>query len=229
MLYEVTLDELKDVCDGAMEIILVPQSGITTLVHPPQYHSFLTVQHKKLFRSILESNSYQSAPEPKGYALMESASFKDGKEGLNYSNKRETEDRLELQGPKGSPNAIHPKLLAKGLCEHTTRVIKGAILWLYSMIIITHWETGSSKGFSFVDFNSEEVVKATNESMENDEIHGKKVTWVGSNLRVKVALEVAVEPEIPLEAEAVAKGSGAISQETKKEVATTSHRRENQV
>ena len=44
----------------------------------------------------------------KGYAFIEFASFEDAKEALNSCNKREIEGRairLELQGPRGSPNA----------------------------------------------------------------------------------------------------------------------------
>lgn len=42
------------------------------------------------------------------YAFIEFASFEDAKEALNSCNKREIEGRairLELQGPRGSPNA----------------------------------------------------------------------------------------------------------------------------
>ena len=42
--------------------------------------------------------------------------------------------------------------------------------------IVTDWETGSSKGFGFVDFSSEEDAKAAKEAMEDGEIDGNKVT-----------------------------------------------------
>lgn len=47
------------------------------------------------------------------YAFIEFASFEDAKEALNSCNKREIEGRairLELQGPRGSPNARSRKL-----------------------------------------------------------------------------------------------------------------------
>ena len=62
----------------------------------------------------------------KGYAFIEFASFEDVKEALNSCNKREIEGRarrLELQGPRGSPNArSQPSktLFVKGHSEDTT-------------------------------------------------------------------------------------------------------------
>ena len=50
----------------------------------------------------------------KGYTFIEFASFEDAKEALNSCNKREIEGRairLELQGPRGSPNARSRKSL----------------------------------------------------------------------------------------------------------------------
>ncbi|ELW65577.1 Nucleolin [Tupaia chinensis] len=42
--------------------------------------------------------------------------------------------------------------------------------------MVTDQETGSSKGFGFVDFNSEEDAKAAKEAMEDGEIDESKVT-----------------------------------------------------
>lgn len=51
------------------------------------------------------------------YAFIEFASFEDAKEALNSCNKREIEGRairLELQGPRGSPNARSRELYLIG-------------------------------------------------------------------------------------------------------------------
>ena len=42
--------------------------------------------------------------------------------------------------------------------------------------IVTDWETGSLKGFGFVDFNSKEDAKAAKEAREDGEIEANKVT-----------------------------------------------------
>ncbi|KAM5269115.1 nucleolin isoform 1-T1 [Hipposideros larvatus] len=121
--------------------------------------------------------------KPKGYAFIEFASFEDAKEALNSCNKREIEGRairLELQGPRGSPNArSQPSktLFVKGLSEETTEeTLKESFDGSVRARIVTDRETGSSKGFGFVDFNSEEDAKAAKEAMEDGEIDGNKVT-----------------------------------------------------
>uniref|UniRef100_A0A8C9A8B6 Nucleolin n=1 Tax=Prolemur simus TaxID=1328070 RepID=A0A8C9A8B6_PROSS len=119
----------------------------------------------------------------KGYAFIEFASFEDAKEALNSCNKREIEGRairLELQAPRGSPNArSQPSktLFVKGLSEDTTEeTLKESFDGSIRARIVTDRETGSSKGFGFVDFNSEEDAKAAKEAMEDGEIDGNKVT-----------------------------------------------------
>ncbi|XP_012859825.1 LOW QUALITY PROTEIN: nucleolin [Echinops telfairi] len=124
---------------------------------------------------------------PKGkdhkYAFIEFASFEDAKEALSSCNKREIEGRairLELQGARGSPNArSQPSktLFVKGLSEETTEeTLKESFDGSVRARIVTDRETGSSKGFGFVDFNSEEDAKAAKEAMEDGEIDGNKVT-----------------------------------------------------
>ncbi|KAB0346022.1 hypothetical protein FD755_024328 [Muntiacus reevesi] len=119
----------------------------------------------------------------KGYAFIEFASFEDAKEALNSCNKRVIEGRairLELQGPRGSPNARSQSfktLFVKGLSEDTTQeMLKESFDGSIRARIVTDRETGSSKGFGFVDFSSEEDAKAAKEAMEDGEIDGNKVT-----------------------------------------------------
>ena len=119
----------------------------------------------------------------KGYAFIEFASFENAKEALNSCNKREIDSRairLELQGPRGSPNArsqppktVFVKCLSKDTTEETLKELFDDSI---RARIVTDRETGSSKGFGFVDFNSEEDAKAAKEAMEDGEIDGNKVT-----------------------------------------------------
>ncbi|EPY82341.1 nucleolin [Camelus ferus] len=137
------------------------------------------VFEKATFIKVPQSQNGKS----KGYAFIEFASFEDAKEALNSCNKREIEGRairLELQGPRGSPNArSQPSktLFVKGLSEDTTEeTLKESFEGSVRARIVTDRETGSSKGFGFIDFNSEEDAKAAMEAMEDGEIDGNKVT-----------------------------------------------------
>ena len=68
-------------------------------------------------------------------------------------------------------------LFVKGLSEDTTEeTLKESFDGSIRARIVTDRETGSSKGFGFVDFYSEEDAKAAKEAMEDGEIDGNKVT-----------------------------------------------------
>uniref|UniRef100_A0A4W2G0H4 Nucleolin n=1 Tax=Bos indicus x Bos taurus TaxID=30522 RepID=A0A4W2G0H4_BOBOX len=143
---------------------------------------------EETLQEVFEKATHIKVPQnqngkSKGYAFIEFASFEDAKEALNSCNKREIEGRairLELQGPRGSPNArSQPSktLFVKGLSEDTTEeTLKESFDGSIRARIVTDRETGSSKGFGFVDFNSEEDAKAAKEAMEDGEIDGNKVT-----------------------------------------------------
>uniref|UniRef100_A0A2K6SYW9 Nucleolin n=1 Tax=Saimiri boliviensis boliviensis TaxID=39432 RepID=A0A2K6SYW9_SAIBB len=127
----------------------------------------------------LEKATFIKAPQnhtgkSKWYAFIEFASFEDAKEALNSRNKR------EIEGPGGSPNArSQPSktLFVNGLSEDTTEeTLKESFDDSDLARIVTDWESGSSKGFGFVNFNSEEDAKAAKEAMEDGEIEGNKVT-----------------------------------------------------
>ncbi|KAH0502819.1 nucleolin, partial [Microtus ochrogaster] len=137
------------------------------------------VFEKATFIKVLQNQQGKS----KGYAFIKFASFEDAKEALSSCNKMEIEGRtirLELQGPRGSANArSQPSktLFVKGLSEDTTEeTLKESFEGSVRARIITDRETGSSKGFGFVDFNTEEDAKAAKEAMEDGEIDGNKVT-----------------------------------------------------
>ncbi|XP_009863462.1 PREDICTED: nucleolin, partial [Apaloderma vittatum] len=125
---------------------------------------------------------------PKGYAFVEFATTEDAKEALNSCNNTEIEGRtirLEFSSPawqKGNTNARggfnqqSKTLFVRGLSEDTTEeTLKESFEGSISARIVTDRDTGSSKGFGFVDFSSPEDAKAAKEAMEDGEIDGNKV------------------------------------------------------
>ncbi|XP_068547790.1 nucleolin [Anas acuta] len=126
---------------------------------------------------------------PKGYAFVEFPTAEDAKEALNSCNNTEIEGRairLEFSSPawqKGNTNARggfnqqSKTLFVRGLSEDTTEeTLRESFEGSISARIVTDRDTGSSKGFGFVDFSSPEDAKAAKEAMEDGEIDGNKVT-----------------------------------------------------
>ncbi|XP_053930731.1 nucleolin [Cuculus canorus] len=125
---------------------------------------------------------------PKGYAFVEFPTAEDAKEALNSCNNTEIEGRairLEFSSPswqKGNTNARggfnqqSKTLFVRGLSEDTTEeTLRESFEGSISARIVTDRDTGSSKGFGFVDFSSPEDAKAAKEAMEDGEIDGNKV------------------------------------------------------
>ncbi|KAM6389234.1 nucleolin [Pluvialis apricaria] len=125
---------------------------------------------------------------PKGYAFVEFPTTEDAREALNSCNNTEIEGRairLEFSSPawqKGNMNARggfnqqSKTLFVRGLSEDTTEeTLKESFEGSISARIVTDRDTGSSKGFGFVDFSSPEDAKAAKEAMEDGEIDGNKV------------------------------------------------------
>ncbi|ELW70889.1 Nucleolin [Tupaia chinensis] len=108
--------------------------------------------------------------------------------------------------------------------------------------IVIDWETGSSKEFSFVDFNSEKDGRSWKEAMEDGEIDGNNVPWNGPSARVKVASGFMVEAEEAWKAVMVAENemdlvaeveealeSEMASEEAQEEEETSATRKEDEV
>ncbi|XP_066049527.1 nucleolin [Chamaea fasciata] len=125
---------------------------------------------------------------PKGYAFVDFATAEDAREALNSCNNTEIEGRtirLEFSSPswqKGNANARggfsqqSKTLFVRGLSEDTTEeTLRESFEGSISARIVTDRDTGSSKGFGFVDFSSAEDAKAAKEAMEDGEIDGNKV------------------------------------------------------
>ncbi|XP_061634201.1 nucleolin [Phyllopteryx taeniolatus] len=124
---------------------------------------------------------------PKGFAFLEFESTEDAKEALDTLNNTEIEGRsirLEFSQnsggrPEGGRGNSGPTktLFVKGLSEDTTdQTLKDAFEGSVGARIVTDRDTGSSKGFGFVDFDNEDDCKAAKEAMEDGEIDGSKVT-----------------------------------------------------
>ncbi|NWI57490.1 NUCL protein, partial [Calyptomena viridis] len=125
---------------------------------------------------------------PKGYAIVDFPTTEDAREAFNSYNNTEIEGRvirLEFSSSwqKGSTNARggfnqqSKTLFVRGLSEDTTEeTLRESFEGSISARIVTDRDTGSSKGFGFVDFSSAEDAKAAKEAMEDGEIDGNKVT-----------------------------------------------------
>ncbi|XP_038002271.1 nucleolin isoform X1 [Motacilla alba alba] len=124
---------------------------------------------------------------PKGYAFVDFPTAEDAREALNSYNNTEIEGRtirLEFSSQKGNANARgggfgqqSKTLFVRGLSEDTTEeTLRESFEGSISARIVTDRDTGSSKGFGFVDFSSAEDAKAAKEAMEDGEIDGNKVT-----------------------------------------------------
>ncbi|KAL6469534.1 hypothetical protein MHYP_G00230580 [Metynnis hypsauchen] len=121
----------------------------------------------------------------KGYAFVEFESTEDAKEALDSCNNTEVEGRTirlefsQSRGDGGGKGSSGPTktLFVKGLSEDTTeQTLRDSFEGAVAARIATDKKTGSSKGFGFVDFDSEEDCKAAKEAMEDGEVDGSRVT-----------------------------------------------------
>ncbi|KAM8875480.1 nucleolin [Spinachia spinachia] len=122
---------------------------------------------------------------PKGFAFVEFESAEEAKDALENLNNTDIEGRsirLEYSqnsgrdGGRGNQGPTKT-LFVKGLSEDTSdQTLKDSFDGAAAARIVTDRETGSSKGFGFVDFNNEDDCKLAKEAMEDGEIDGRKVT-----------------------------------------------------
>ncbi|KAJ8374320.1 hypothetical protein SKAU_G00049000 [Synaphobranchus kaupii] len=129
----------------------------------------------------------QNNGRPKGFAFVEFESAEDAKEALESMNNSEIEGRtirLEFsqnsgqksEGGRGNSGPTKT-LFVRGLSEDTTdQSLRDSFEGSTAARIVTDRDTGSSKGFGFVDFESEQDCKAAKEAMEDGEVDGSKVT-----------------------------------------------------
>ncbi|XP_056304560.1 nucleolin isoform X2 [Danio aesculapii] len=142
---------------------------------------------QSVFEKAVSIRIPQNNGRPKGYAFVEFENVEDSKEALENCNNTDIEGRsirLEYsqndreRGGGGRGNAGPTKtLFVKGLSEDTTdQTLKDSFEGAIAARIATDRDTGSSKGFGFVDFDNEQDCKAAKEAMDDGEIDGNKVT-----------------------------------------------------
>ncbi|XP_038147642.1 nucleolin isoform X2 [Cyprinodon tularosa] len=145
---------------------------------------------EEVLQSVFEKSVSIRIPQrdgrPKGFAFVEFESADDAKDALENLNHTEIEGRsvrLEFSqnsgGRDGGRGNSGPTktLFVKGLSEDTTdQTLKDSFESAVAARIVTDRDTGSSKGFGFVDFHNEDDCKAAKEAMDDGEIDGSKVT-----------------------------------------------------
>ncbi|XP_056614775.1 nucleolin-like [Triplophysa dalaica] len=148
-------------------------------------------------RQVFEKAVAIRIPLDKGqaqkYALLEFNSVKEATQTRttchkmrieSQSIKLESGNETRSSGKERGSSEPTKTLGVKGLSENTTgQTLKDVFEGSVSARIITDRDTGSSKGFGFVEFNSEEDCKAAREAMEDCEIHGKTVTLYYANAK----------------------------------------------
>ncbi|XP_071022509.1 nucleolin isoform X2 [Oncorhynchus clarkii lewisi] len=129
----------------------------------------------------------QNNGRPKGFAFVEFESAEAAKEALDNLNGTEIEGRqirLEYSqnsgsrdaGGRGGSGGPTKTLFVRGLSGDTTdQSLRDAFDSATGARVVTDRDTGNSKCFGFVDFDSESDCKAAKEAMEGGEIDGSSV------------------------------------------------------
>ncbi|KAM8851054.1 nucleolin-like isoform 1-T2 [Spinachia spinachia] len=119
----------------------------------------------------------------KGFAFVTFASVEDAEKAMKATqNIKILKKPLRVQFSKAQKKSGHGNVLLKtlvvmGLTEKTTAEnLKMAFEGAISARIPVHKETGTSRGFGFLEFESEENCKAVKDAMEDCEIDGCTVT-----------------------------------------------------
>ncbi|XP_059400119.1 nucleolin-like [Carassius carassius] len=143
---------------------------------------------QSVFEKAVSIRVPQNNGRPKGFAFLEFESVEDAKEAMENCNNTEIEgrsirleysqnDRDRSSGGGRGGSGPTKTLFVKGLSEDTTdQSLKEAFDGAVNARIVMDRETGSSKGFGFVDFDSEGDCKAAKEAMDDGEIDGNRVT-----------------------------------------------------
>ncbi|KAL6104283.1 uncharacterized protein ACO6RY_14042 [Pungitius sinensis] len=158
---------------------------------------------KKIFQTALGVTMPKG--KSKGFAFIEFASVEDAEKAM-----KETQNMKILKKPlrvqfsnvqqkSGQGEVLYKTLVVMGLATNTTaETLKMAFEGALSARIPVHNVTGTSKGFGFLEFDTEENCKAVKTAMEDCEIDGCKVTvaYAMSN-RLKAPVTPGGEPAGP--------------------------------
>ncbi|CAJ1071910.1 nucleolin-like [Xyrichtys novacula] len=138
---------------------------------------------KKVFKKAVSITVPQRGTKSKGCAFIEFASVADAKKALQSSkNIKICEKAIKLQFLEKRDNVVKKKVESKTLVvfdlskKTTAESLKSAFEEALSARVIVDKETGVSKRFGFVEFESEEKSKSAKEAVEDCEIDGSKVT-----------------------------------------------------
>ncbi|XP_026229364.1 nucleolin-like isoform X2 [Anabas testudineus] len=139
---------------------------------------------KKVFQKAVNVKIPQARGKPKGFAFLEFATVADAEKALQSSqNIKLCKRTVKVHFCKNPPRQENEKvqksktLIVMGLAEKTTaETLTSAFEGALRARIPLDKDTGLSKRFGFVDFESEENCKAVKEAMEDCEINGSKVT-----------------------------------------------------
>uniref|UniRef100_A0A3Q3XJP7 RRM domain-containing protein n=1 Tax=Mola mola TaxID=94237 RepID=A0A3Q3XJP7_MOLML len=168
-------------------------------------HNINKQKLKKLFQKAVSINIPQINGKPRGFAFIKFATVADAEKAFGSSQsiklgKREV--RVLFCETKEKPVLLNT-LIVMGLAEKTSaETLKNAFEGALSTRIITDKDTGVSKGYGFVDFESEEKCKAVKDDMEDCEIDGSKVTVAFAKQKVEKSPPGAIKSlEVPAPAQ----------------------------
>ncbi|XP_062285246.1 nucleolin-like isoform X1 [Scomber scombrus] len=137
---------------------------------------------RKVFQAAVTITIPQRNGKSRGFAFVEFTTVDDAEKALQSSQniqirKREVKIQFcEVKEKLQAAKVLLKTLIVMGLAKETTaETLKSAFDGALSARVAVDKETGVSKGFGFVDFESEENCKATKEAMEDCEIDGSKV------------------------------------------------------
>ncbi|XP_034411042.1 nucleolin-like isoform X2 [Cyclopterus lumpus] len=137
---------------------------------------------KKLFKTAVSVSIPQCDGKSRGFGFVQFAAVADAEQVLQSSQKLKMYKRVVgvqfSQMQANSEEKFQSKtLIVMGLAENTTaETLKSAFEGSCSTRVTLDTNTGVSKGFGFVEFESEDNCKAAKEAMEDCEIDGSKVT-----------------------------------------------------
>ncbi|KAK6310410.1 hypothetical protein J4Q44_G00184650 [Coregonus suidteri] len=141
---------------------------------------------KKVFLKAVSVRIPQSNGKPRGHAFIQFESVEDAKEAMESSLNKEICGRaigvkFSQKRPEGDQgNSVPSKtLMVRNLAKETSEeTLKSSFEGAIEARVTKDKETGESRGFGFVDFESIEVCKAVKEAVVDLQIDGSKVTLI---------------------------------------------------
>ncbi|KAL7387567.1 hypothetical protein ABVT39_025507 [Epinephelus coioides] len=136
----------------------------------------------KLFQNATNISLPKNEGKARGFALVMFANLAEARKALESTQnvkmgKKLIRVQFAAMKAKAETQKVKTTLIVMGLSEKTTaETLKSVFEGAVSARISVDRDTGVSKRYGFVDFDSEEACKAVKEAMEDCEIDGSKVT-----------------------------------------------------